>query len=337
MSAGTPRRLGAAPLLWLCSALARLCADDISDMPDLPRLRAPAVDATAEPQWLAPGVGILRDHAVVLAGTRWVDSGPDEGLALIACLTSGRLHESLVRLDSDDAALLKSAFILAFGWEDGATNDPLHGLPPRGVPVRVQWEWQDGEGLTRRMDASCLVRERTRDRALPPLPFIYTGSRVGTQRLRAADGSERMVPSFKLAEHRTLAALFDENDALLSTPLALLANDLRLEVNTALAPPGRTRGRLVVSRAVLPLDLLLDASGALRAQAEGPVLDDAALGALLAEHYPSPDAQPHPGVLRAVALHPAADAPRQQDAQVMARLVRVAVAARCWVVPVMQP
>lgn len=289
------------------------------------------VTPIAEPQWLAPGIGIIRDQAVVLTGKRWVDSGPDEGLAIVVCLTSGRLHESLIRLDSDDAALLKSAFILAFGWPDGATNDPLHGLPPRGVPVRVEWEWQDEAGATRRIDASCLVRDRTTDRAFPPLPFIYTGSRVGEQRLREGDGRERMVPSFKLAEHRSLVALFDEHDALLSTPLPFLSNDLHLEVNTGLAPPGRTTGRLIFSPVTLPLTLWADDAENLRLSADGMAIDDTALSEVLSRHFGNEEST----LIRAVRIHTPID--RAGDPALSRRLLNAAIAARAWVLPIFVP
>ncbi len=321
-------------MLQLCS-IGALSASELDAFPLIPRVDVPAVDATPEPQWLATGIGIIRDRSVVLNGIRWVDSGPDEGLALIACLHSGRIHESLIRLSSDDAALLKSAFIVAFGWPDGATNDPLHGLPPRGVPVRVEWEWQDTNGLTRRIDASCLVRDRVSDRGFPPLPLIYTGSRIGEQRLRALDGSERWVPSFKLAEHRTLAALFDENEALLSTPFPFFSNDLRMEVNTSLAPAGQTTGRLIISPATLALTLWSNEHGELRAQQQddGVALDDNALVALLQARYGPDDAHK----LRALAIRPAVDQPRTVDHALVERIMKVAVAARCWVVPIIQP
>lgn len=305
-----------------------LGALDLRDLPQMPVPRADIVVATPEPQWLGRGVGVIRDQAVVLDGTRWIDSGPEEGLAILACLSSGRLHESLVRLVSDDAALLKSAFILAFGWADGATNDPLRGLPPRGVPVRVEWEWHDEEGATRRIDITCLVRDRTTDRAFPPLPLIYTGSRLGEQRLRTPDGKERMVPSFKLAEHRSLAALFDEHDALLSTPLAFLDNDIDLEVNTRLAPPGRTSGRLIVRPAELLLTLWADEAGNLRAAAEGSALDDDDLTALLRKHYRPDGTNP----MCAVAIRP--PPVRAGDRALADRLFRCAVGAGCWVLPV---
>lgn len=311
-----------------------LLASEFNDFPLLPRLLAPVLNATPEPQWLAPHIGFISDHAVVLNGIRWVDSGPEEGLALIACLNSGRLHESLIRLNSDDAALIKSAFIVAFGWPDGATNDPLRGLPPRGVPVRVEWEWQDANGLIRRIDVSCLVGDRVSDRGFPPLPLIYTGSRIGEQRLRALDGSERLVPSFKLAEHRTFAALFDENDALLSTPMPFFDNDLHLEVNTALAPASKTTGRLIVSPARLALTLWSNEHGELRAQQQDRIaLDDRALITLLQTNYRQDDAL----MLRALAIRPALDLPRTADHSLVERILKVAVAARCWVVPVIQP
>lgn len=323
-------------LLLLVMLMLPLLSADLTDLPALPRPRAPVVTATAEPQWLGPGVGIIRDQAVVLTGKRWVDSGPEEGLAIMAALTSGRLHETLIRLDSDDALLLKSAFLLAFGWSDGDCNDALHQLPPRGVPVRMEWEWCDEEGLIRRIDASCLVRDRSTDRAFPPLPFVYTGSRIGTQRRREPDGREHLVPSFKLAEHRSLAAVFDEHDALLSTPLPFLDNDLVLEVNTGLAPPGRTTGRLIVTPAQLPLTLWADEAGHLRSAPAASVLDDAALATLLSHHYGSPAASPEglrdPLMLRAVGIHPPPQ--RTTDVTISQRMVRAASAGRAWVLPI---
>jgi hypothetical protein len=317
-------------------AATSLYAHDLSGLPALPRPQAPVVAATTEPQWLGPGVGIIRDQAVVLTGRRWVDSGPDEGLAIMAALTSGRLHETLIRLDSDDALLLKSAFLLAFGWKDGDCNDALHGLPPRGVPVRMEWEWHDENGVIRRIDVSCLVRDRSTDQALPPLPFIYTGSRIGTQRTRNHDGSESLVPSFKLAEHRSLAALFDEHDALLSTPLPFLDNDLVLEVNTGLAPAGRTTGRLIITPAQLLLNLWADEAGDLRSGPDANALDDAALATLLTRHYGSNESSseiPHDAQkLRAVGIHPPPQ--RASDPAISQRVMRTAIASRVWVLPV---
>jgi hypothetical protein len=317
-------------ILLVAGAVSAAGALDWASLPAPERPRSIEVAPMPEPRWLAPGIGVVRDHAVVLSGTRWVDEGPEEGLAFIATLRSGALHETLVRLDSDDAHLLKAAFILAFGWRDGATCDALRRLPPRGMPVRVEWEWQDDHGSLRRIDASCLVRERTSDRALPALPFIYTGSRIGDLRLRAADGSERVVSSFKLAEHRTLIALFDEHEALLSTPVAFLTNDLPLEIHTGLAPPGGSTGRLVLTPAALPLTLLADGDGRLRLD-EGTMADEAAMIAALRQHYPSGDHRR----LRAVAIRTSGD--RHGDPLISQRFLQLAHDAGTFVLPVFLP
>lgn len=136
------------------------------------------------------------------------------------------------------------------------------------------------------------------------------------------------MPSFKLAEHRSLAALFDEHDALLSTPLPFLDNDLCLEVNTRLAPQGRTSGRLIIRPASLPPTLLADDTGTARAVVGGEALDDKGIVALIREHY----RQDAPGILRAVAIR--RPPVRDGDGALAERLFRCAVNARCWVLPV---
>jgi hypothetical protein len=107
-----------------------------------------------------------------------------------------------------------------------------------------------------------------------------------------------------------------------------------MEVHTALAPIGKTIGRLIVSPATLALTLWSNKNSELRAQqSDGIALDDDALMTLLQNNYPPENAL----ILRALAIRPALDQPRAADHALIERILKVAVAARCWVVPIIQP
>ena len=127
---------------------------------------------------------------------------------------------------------------------------------------------------------------------------------------------------------KSVVGIVDESDALIASPSPTAGFDKHFEVNSAICPPAGTKVRLVFSKATLPLTVTLDATGAL--QAEGVVLDDAALEGLLTKHYGS--ATPPP--LRAVGVQVASATPRDRDVAARLRLMAAAARAKVWVVPV---
>ncbi|MFM2089585.1 MAG: hypothetical protein RLZZ127_74 [Planctomycetota bacterium] len=321
--------------LTILAAAALAGADPIDPLTALPVLpvSAPALQAgplaaTGAIVVLAPGVRIVPGRMVLLDGVMQVDQGPTDGLEVIACLRDGKTHETMVRLDTDAAAVVKAGVLAALGPQDGQTTAEGSGVPARGTPMRVRVHWQEDDGTWRSADASTLVRDRVVDRPYPPLPYIYTGSHERVVQETGPDGAPLRRVRFMLENSKTVVGNYDEPDMLLASPFPGAVRDDRFEVHSAVAPFARTRVQVSIEPATLPLTLSAD--GESLHDQEGQRLGDAMLEALLARHYGT-GAAPE---LRAVAVAVAPGSARDIDVRLRERILAAAARARAWVVPV---
>ncbi len=325
----------------IASLLAQRCAaEEINDLllalPVLPKPQAHAIPAPAEIKQLATGVSIVPGERVVLGGTVIIDQGPADGLEVFACLQNGKTHESVLRLSAEGGQMVKAAFIASFGLSDGVGSPEDSGLPARGTPMRVTMRWADPDKPTSwwAVDASSLVRDRVNDKAYPALPFIYTGSRFMTVEETAPNGSAIKRQRFMLDSTKSVVDIYDEGDALLASPFPGAGYDKHFEANSAVCPPVGTAVQLDFQRLDLPLSLVESADGELHRTGEGtPVLSDAELVALLAGTY-GVDAKCE---VRAIGIVVGGATERAKDVAVRLRLLRRAVEAKAWVVPVFIP
>lgn len=326
--------MNALPLLALAGLLAA-AEPTLGSLPALPRSR-PATAAWAdvdEGTLLAPGVRLVPGQRVVLAGRFHIDQGPPDGLEVLACMPDGKLHEALIKLDATSGAVINAAAIAAFGPVVGAVPaEEGQGIPARGLPVRVVVQWQpaDRPGEWRSIDASCLVRDRSTDRAFPPLPYVLTGSRTVEIFEPGPDGKPAKRSRFMLDVTKSVAVNYDEADALLASPFPDAATDNSFETTSSLAPPPGTQAWLSISRAELPLALALDGEG--RLLHDGRILDDAALDAALAATF---GAGAQPGLRALAVAAPAATGPQLVAAR--KRLIASAARAKAWAIPVFTP
>lgn len=260
-------------VLLLAAALP--AADPLQTLPLPSAVEAIAIAGpTTGEQRLAAGIEFTLDRWVVFTGSIALDQGPADGLEKLACLRFGKVAESLIRLDAEDGVAVKTACIAAFGVTDGTpAEESLKGIPGRGTPMSLTVEWADEAGAWHRVAASSLVRDRIIDRAYPPLPWVYTGSAF------VRNGGRDV---FLLDASGTLAAIYDEDPALLASPFPDPGRDDRHEVNSALVPPAGTLVRLVLAPCPPLPRLWSDGAGALRSAADGPALDDAGLDAVIA-------------------------------------------------------
>jgi hypothetical protein len=302
----------------------------LAKLPLLPRAKPQVVDRPLALKEFAPGVQVAIGQAVGLTGTLIIDQGPVDGLEVLACLASGKTHESLVRLDAASGQLVKAAFIAALGLPDGMPATEGSAIPGRGVPLRVELEWEplDQPGKWYSIDASCLIRDRITDQSYPAVPFIFTGSRFLLIDETTPDGRPVKQERFMLDNSKSVINLVDEPDGLFASPSPGAHFDKHFEVNSGISPPANSKVRLVFTKTTLPLTLTLDAGGVLLA-AEQP-LDDQALQALLSKHF-GPGTTPNQ---RAVGILVEATSAREQDVAARARMLAAAAAAQAWVVPV---
>jgi hypothetical protein len=191
--------------------------------------------------------------------------------------------------------------------------------------------WKDEDGAWRWSDAACLVRDRRTDRPYPPLPWVWTGSRMLLVSESGPDGKVVRRERFMLDSTRSLAVNFDEPDALLASPFPNANEDARFEVNTAIAPPARTKVWLSLKPAETVLQLRLTPDGQLAG--EGPVLDDQALAAVLAGAFGGAATPAH----RAVFVRTANGVGDDQVVATRARVLAAAAAAKAWTVPLFVP
>jgi hypothetical protein len=326
------------PGLFLAAlnGLSGLWAGDAPDpllaLPDLPKVKPTAIAAPTALKEFAPGVLVAIGDSVALTGTIILDQGPVDGMEVLACLATGKTHESLLRLDAANGQLVKAAFIAALGLSDGIPAPEATGHPGRGTPLRVLVEWEslDAPGTWYAVDGSRLIRDRNTDKAYPALPFTYTGSRFQVVDETAPDGRPIRQERFMLDNTKSVVGIVDEPDALIASPSPGASTDKHFEANSAICPPAGTKARVVFSKTTLPLTLVMDASGGLHADASAASMDDAVLEGLLAKHY-GPDSAP---ALRAVGVQVDASTPRDHDITARLRILAAAARAKAWVVPV---
>ncbi len=326
-------------LALLLASGALLSAGDAPDpllaLPSLPKPKPIALTTAPDGREVAPGIaiGAGQPATLVLSGTLIIDQGPVDGMEVLACLPTGKTHESLVRLAAASGQLVKATAIATLGLDDGVPAPEATGQPGRGTPLRVVVAWQspDQPGKWLGVDASSLIRDRTTDKPYPALPFIYTGSRILEVDETGLDSKPVKRKRFMLDSTKSVIDVVDEPDALLASPFPGAGTDKHFEAYGAICPPAGTAVRLIVSRAELALTLTLKADGTL--STEGKTLDDAALQVLLTKHY-GEGASP---TLRALAVTVAASVPREQDIAARSRILAAAAAAKAWVVPVFVP
>ncbi|MFM2055408.1 MAG: hypothetical protein RL456_3445 [Pseudomonadota bacterium] len=310
-------------------------ADPLAALPVLPRPQPavaaqPPVDPAAGAA-LGPGVRFVPASHVVLDGRVQIDRGPADGLEVLACLRDGKTHEALIRLDTNAGDVVKAACLAAFGPKDGKPAEEGRGVPARGLPVRLTVQWRDEDGAWRSVDAAALVRDRRTDRPYPPLPWVWTGSRILLVTETGPDGKPVRRERFMLDSTRSVAVNFDEPDALLASPFPVAGEDQRFEVNSAIAPPAGTVVQLILAPAQPVLGMRLQRDGTLlRGDMAFP---DKALGEQLAEAY-GVEAKP---AHRALFLQVSDEVGDEQLVATRQRILAVAAQAKAWVVPLFVP
>ncbi len=299
-------------------------------LPKLKRVNPTKLTELTTYKEFAPGIQVQIGQAVALTGTIIIDQGPVDGLEVLACLATGKTHESLVRLDAANGQLVKAACLAALGLSDGVPAEEGRSIPARGMPVRVLIEWEplDQPGTWYSIDASCLIRDRITDQNYPALPFIFTGSRFLVIDETAPDGRPVKQERFMLDNTKSVINIVDEPDSLLASPSPGAGFDKHFEVNSGICPPANSKARIIIQKIVMPVTLAMDAGGVLLFN--GQPLNDNDLGALLVKHF-GPGTTP---LVNALAISVEAETESAHDVAARDRIMSAAAKAQVWVVPV---
>ncbi|NRA38128.1 MAG: hypothetical protein HRU15_08320, partial [Planctomycetes bacterium] len=244
-------------------------------MPEVDIGAAEKVTAIQDTQLIMPGLRVEAQKRIYLDATVLFSQGPQDGLEAIACMRGGKNHESMLLLECANGELIKSMFIAHLHLlEDGQSAREESGVPARGFPLRVLMRWRPDPVLEPdnwvQRDISTMVRDRSTSRALPAVPYVYVGSRF-----QVIQNQKK----FMLNVTKTLITNYDEPDTLLASPFPLAMFDYLFEVNSADMPEEDSKVQIIFERALLPLQLHMDETGALHYA--GTALDDRALQGLL--------------------------------------------------------
>ncbi len=305
-------------------------------LPDPVTVQPQALSGAAQKELLqgaqefVPGVVMKVGEFVALDGAIEFAAGPTDGLEVVACLKGGKNHESMIVLTTGNGELVKAACIAGLQLPDGVGAPEGVGLPPRGTPVRVHIRWQPDRllrpGDWLEADMSTFVRDRLIDKPMPPLPFVYTGSRFSTLYVGSTDGKAVPVERFMLDQTKSVFVNYNEEDCLFASVLPLSWRDDLFEVNSSLGLLKKTPVHIIVRKTTLPLVFDMDTQGVLK---QGDtVVDDAALIESLAASY-----KVEHGQLYAVGVRVSAETDRGCDVAARMRLLKAAAQAGVWVLP----
>ena len=190
-----------------------------------------ATPATQQPSLIVvdsngvAAVGSVRvdSRARTVTATGWVNQvvGPIE---LLACGPGGKTHESVFVLDVNPVDLQTGLLLL--GLKPGTPPTALGEGQPRGTPVDIWVDWQEG-GRVRSRRAESFVFNIEARKVLPSTPWIFTGSVF-------EDGE------FKALAEQSLVMTYWDPWGIINLPLPCGSNDEILVVNTNTVPKIRT-------------------------------------------------------------------------------------------------
>ena len=146
----------------------------------------------------------------------------------LACSAGGKLHESMLVLDTKPIHLQVALILLGLEAKGDFEfqGDPR---PPKGDPVEIWVQWKEGE-RTKRVRAEQMILDSKREKPMQKTDWIFTGSLIHEGRY--------------LAEiEKSLIATYHDPAAIINNPLLEGADDTVYNVNSKVVPK---RGKSVV-------------------------------------------------------------------------------------------
>ena len=276
---------------------------------------------------LAPGLELVKADQLALHLQGFALPPPKPELELLVTLAGGNNHESLFRLELEDAALAAAACQFLAALPAGRPAQEASTVPAVGTPMQldvvVQRDPLLEPGKWETIPASSLLQDVATKRQFPALPFIFTGSQTVTIE-RELDGKIETVRYFGLASgRRGWAHVYDDPDGLLASPLPLAGDDTATVPAPAVLLPAGLPVTLVLTMAELPLRIESSADGILAQSQEQ-----------LVEAIQQAFAKAGGDTLRAAAVAVPNDVTDSGLIAARRAFLEAAVAAQVWVVPV---
>jgi hypothetical protein len=128
----------------------------------------------------------------------WVECqalNPQMPLEFFCCMTGTAEHEAVLRSEVQPSHLHLGLLMLGL-----TPGEPVHfskaadkWLPPHGPPLQISCEWQDKNGKTVHVPAYRMMRGVKSKKEMPPMTWIFAGSRIMEDKRYAADTTGYIV------------------------------------------------------------------------------------------------------------------------------------------------
>ena len=145
------------------------------------------------------------------------DSHLKGAVEYIACGPNGKVYESILTTDASAKDVFKA--IEKLGVKPGTPpdfEDKKGGhIPPTGTTFLISVEWEV-DGKTKKVRADELIKNVKTNKPLPPVAWIYSGSRVIPD--LDSDDEDAMIPHAFMADH-IVALKQTDGSALFQNPL----------------------------------------------------------------------------------------------------------------------
>ncbi len=192
-----------------------------------------AVAAEAELDKFLAAKGVRLDRAAAAIRVDGVVNMQKGLIEVFATTPAGKTHEAVVALECVPSAL--NAAFLALGYKPGKPVE--YGVEryvmPEGEPVWITVEWTTEAGATKRVRAEDLVYDRSTEKALEPMAWIYIGSQM-------QPGPDPSRPLFAADAIKSLVTTYHDPTTIVENPMKTGDDDTLFFANEAATPPPRT-------------------------------------------------------------------------------------------------
>ncbi len=166
----------------------------------------------------------------------------------IACGPSGKVYESIITTDATANEVYKA--IQKLGVKPGAPpdyDDQKGGhIPPTGTTFLITIEWEmevAGKIKTKKVRADELIYNVKTNKPLPPVAWIYSGSRVIPD--LDSDDEDAMIPHAYMSDH-IVALKQPDGSALFQNPLPESVEENIYKKNNDIFPKLGTRVKMTI-------------------------------------------------------------------------------------------
>jgi len=154
-------------------------------------------------------------------------------IELLACAPGGKVHESVLILDTDPTHL--QVALLLLGLEQNSnTEEPDAVYKPGGSPIYIFIEWKDKQtGEIKSFRGEDLVYNIAAKRTMRPTHWVFNGSRIQNG-------------LFMASVEKSLITTYNDPNTIIDNPLDTGSDDTLYEVNEALVPARGTEVKAII-------------------------------------------------------------------------------------------